>query len=80
MKTITVKLPPEVDAKLERTAAQLNKTKSVLVRLAIQELLKQPDLAGKLSAFDMVSEHCGALEGLPKDLSRAAKYMGGYGT
>ncbi len=79
MKTITVKIPPDVDAKLECTAAQLKKTKSVLVRLAIQELLNQPDLASKLSAFDMLSAHCGSLDKLPRDLSHSSKHMISYG-
>jgi len=41
-KTITVKLSPELDRNLERLSARLRKTKSVVVRLAIEELLRQP--------------------------------------
>lgn len=79
MKTITVKLPPGLDSKLERLAGKLKKTKSVVVRLAIEELLRSPDLDGKLSAFDMLKGFSGILEGLPKDLSCVESYLDGYG-
>ena len=78
-KTITTKLPLSLDRQLEKLAARLKKTKSVVVRLAIQELLRQPDLEFKLSAYEVLSEFEGSISGLPEDLSKNTKYMKGYG-
>ena len=78
-KTITVKLPPNLDRQLEKLSLRIKKTKSVVVRLAIQELLRQPDLEFKLSAYEMLSEFAGSIGELPADLSENAKYMKGYG-
>lgn len=78
-KTITVKLPLELDRHLERLASRLNKTKSLLVRLAIEELLRQPEAESKLSAFEALSGYAGILTGLPANLAEASKQLKGYG-
>ena len=75
MKTITVKLPPELDDKLEALARKINKTKSVVVRLALEEILRRP---GGPSAHDLLENFCGRI-GTTKDLSTNQKYMSDYG-
>ena len=79
MKTVTVKLSPELDHKVERLAAKLKRTKSVIIRLALEELVRRRDLAEKLSAFSMIEPYLGVLEDLPPSLSLAESHMKGYG-
>jgi len=78
-KTITVKLSPELGRNLERLSARLRKTKSVVVRLAIEELLRQPGAETKLSAFEVLSEFAGSLSGLDEDVSYNSKHLNAYG-
>lgn len=78
-KTITVKLSPALDSKLEQLAANLKKTKSLLVRLAIEELLRQPKISNKLSPYTLLAEYAGSLTSLPSDLSSSSKHLEGYG-
>lgn len=79
MKTVTVKLPLELNKRLDTVAARLKKTKSVLIRLAIQELLQQPDIASKVSAYEVLADYCGVVNGMPSDLSSSKSYLEGYG-
>ena len=78
-KTITVKLSPALDSKLEQLAANLKKTKSLVVRLAIQELLRQPKISNRLSSYTLLAEYAGSLTSLPADLSSSSKHLEGYG-
>ena len=79
MKTITVKLPPALDSKLEALARKAKKTKSVVVRLALEQLLREHNAAEMFSAHDLLSDFCGTVEGKTKDLSYAARHMDDYG-
>jgi len=79
MKTMTLKLPAELSDRLDALARKLKKNKSILVRLALQELLRQPEMADKLSAHDLLSPYIGTVKGLPKNLSSAANDLDGYG-
>ena len=47
MKTLTVKVPDDLDRELERAAGERGASKSVLVRLAIRELLDRSAEAGQ---------------------------------
>jgi predicted DNA-binding protein len=79
MKTISVKLPPDLNAKLDALSKRLGKSKSILIRLALSELLRNPDMSDKLSAHELLRPYIGAVAGLPSDLSFVANNLKGYG-
>ena len=79
MKTISIKLPEELNTKVERLAALLKNTKSMVVRLAIQELFRKKQPEESFSAFSLLEPYCGILKDLPADLSSAKDRMKGYG-
>ena len=81
MKTISLKLPPGLHARLERAARQTKQSKSHLVRAAIEKFLDQkPRSMPKrpLSALELAGDLVGCVAG-PGDLATNPKYMKGYG-
>ena len=88
MKTLTVKVPEELDVKLGAIAAQRNESKSALIRAAIEDLVgadetpmsNAPPKGGekKVSCLDLAGDLSGCLEGA-EDLSYNKKYLRGYG-
>lgn len=78
MKTISLKLPDPLHAKLERLAKSRKRTKSDVVREALEQMLNGSTAAKPLSVLDLAGDLAGCLEG-PGDLSTNPKYMEGYG-
>jgi predicted DNA-binding protein len=87
MKTLSVKLPDALDARLRATARRLGKSKSAVMKEALESYLKGTN--GKQAAkaastrhgptvADLVGDLLGSLEG-PGDLSYNKKYMEGFG-
>jgi predicted DNA-binding protein len=79
MSTITVKLTPSLYRQLEKLSSRLKKRKSVVVRLAIEELLRQTDLKSKFSAYDLLAKYVGSVRGLDSRISEDSKDLEGYG-
>ena len=79
MKTISLKLPVALYAKLDRAAKRVNQSKSEVVRSAIERFLEN-GLAElrPISALELAGDLAGCAEG-PSDLSTNPKYMEGYG-
>ena len=75
MKTLSLKLPPELSFKLHRAAKQRGQSKSEVVRAALEQFLngERP-----MSALELAGDLVGGGEG-PGDLSTNPKYMEGYG-
>ena len=75
MKTISLKLPSDLDFKLERAARKRRQSKSEVVRAALEQFLngERP-----MSALELAGDLVGCGEG-PGDLSTNPKYMEGYG-
>jgi predicted DNA-binding protein len=75
MKTLSLKLPPELRFKLERAAKQRGESKSEVVRAALEQFLngERP-----MSALELAGDLVGRGEG-PGDLSTNPKYMEGFG-
>jgi metal-responsive CopG/Arc/MetJ family transcriptional regulator len=75
MKTISLKLPPELGLRLERAAKKRGQTKSEVVRAALEHYLngERP-----ISALELAGDLVGCASG-PGDLSTNAKYMEGFG-
>lgn len=79
MKTVTVKLPATLNARLDRAAKQRGQTKSDVVREAIESLLNGlRETRPARSALDLAGDLVGSIEG-PGDLSTNPKYLEGLG-
>ena len=78
MKTISLKLPDPLHAKLERLAKSQKQTKTNIVRNALEQMLNGTPAAKPLSALDLAGDLAGCLDG-PSDLSTNRKYMEGFG-
>lgn len=77
MRTISLKLPDEVDAKLEAQARRTGRTKSAITREALSRFLEE-DVATGVSCLDLVRDLVGTARG-PGDLSSNKKFLRGYG-
>jgi predicted transcriptional regulator len=75
---LTVKVPDDLDRELERAAGERGASKSVLVRLAIRELLDRNAEAGQGSFLDAASDLAGVTEA-PADLSSNSRHLDEYG-
>ena len=78
MKTLTVKIPEELEAKLERLVAQRGGSKSALIRAALEELTISADKVQPHSCLDLARDLLGQADG-PADLSYNKKHLKGYG-
>lgn len=74
MRTISFKLPADLDDALGELARQRRSTKSELVREGLEAFTKRKRLSVTASAGSLV----GSLDG-PRDLSTGGRYMAGYG-
>jgi predicted transcriptional regulator len=78
MKTLSLKLPDELDARISAIARQRRSSKSEVVRNALDAYLTKETMPQKGSALDLAGDLVGSLEG-PGDLSHHDKHMRGYG-
>jgi hypothetical protein len=79
MKTVSLKLSPRLNAKLDRAAKQRRQSKSEIVREALEQFLNGPPVGKRpLSALELAGDLVGCAEG-PGDLSTNPKYMEGFG-
>jgi len=71
MKTLTVRLPPELVAQIEAESRERKLSKSDVVRerLTLAANARHRDTA----AFDAIADLVGSVEGLPSDLSTRKK-------
>ena len=74
MRTVSFKLPPELDDALDELARSRGASRSALVREALEALAKGKRRSVTALAGDLV----GSLEGAT-DLATNKKYMSGYG-
>jgi predicted transcriptional regulator len=78
MATLTVKLPPNLAARLETLVRRRKLKKSALVREAIERLVSEDSRPTQGSFLELAADLAGIYEG-PKDLSSNPKHMRGYG-
>ena len=78
MKTLTVKVPEELDLKLAAVAAKRGESKSHLIRTAINSILITNEAITHNSCLDMAKDLVGSVEG-SSDLSYNKKHLKGYG-
>lgn len=79
MRTISLKLPEDLIADLQREAKARRVTKSGLVRESIEAALHSRSSHGAASCYDLARDLAGAVKGLPRDLASNRKYMDGFG-
>jgi hypothetical protein len=79
MKTLSLKLPDEIDARLTALARRRGASKSEIVRGALEVYLESGGAPAKGSVLDLAGPLVGSLEG-PRDLSCRKEYLEGYGT
>jgi Arc/MetJ-type ribon-helix-helix transcriptional regulator len=78
MKTLSVKVPEELDLKLNAVAARRRESKSALIRAALDHIVKSSDAITPNSCLDLAKDLNGSVEG-PSDLSYNKKHLKGYG-
>ena len=76
MRTISLKLPDEIDTRLTARARALGKTKSALTRDALARFLAAEPVSG--TCLDLVRDLVGTARG-PGDLASNKKHLRGYG-
>ena len=79
MTTITCKLPEKLAAQLDTQARVERRSKSALVREALEERLKARRRRAPVTAYDLVKHLCGSLKGGASDLATNPKHMKGFG-
>ncbi|MBI3465118.1 MAG: ribbon-helix-helix protein, CopG family [Planctomycetes bacterium] len=78
MKTISLKLPSGLSARLDRAAKRRGQTKSEIVRSALEQYLNGEHAVPPGSMLEAALPWIGCVEG-PGDLSTNPKYMEGFG-
>jgi predicted DNA-binding protein len=76
--TISLKLPPPLDARLKAIAEKRRISKSAYIRSLLEEGLKREKV--KPSAYDLLKDVIGCFDSGASDKSTNPKYMKGYGT
>lgn len=79
MRTISLKLPDDLLAQLDREARARRMTKSSLVRESLASVLSKKSSANAPSCYDMARDLAGSVRGLPEDLTVNPEYMQGFG-
>jgi metal-responsive CopG/Arc/MetJ family transcriptional regulator len=78
MKTLTVKVPEDLDLKLAATAAKRGESKSDLIRTALESIVNANEAITPNSCLDLAKDIVGSVEG-PSDLSYSKEHLKGYG-
>lgn len=78
MKTISLKIPQALDARVSAVARRRRMSKSALIRQALAAFVARPNGRREVSALEAAGDLVGCLEG-PGDLSFNPKYMKDYG-
>ncbi|MEW6486358.1 MAG: ribbon-helix-helix protein, CopG family [Thermodesulfobacteriota bacterium] len=78
MKTLSLKIPDDLDAKLDTAVSRRGGTKSALTRQALEAFLREGERAAQGSVLDLAADLAGSLEG-PPDLSCNEDHLEGYG-
>ena len=79
MRTISLKLPNDLLAELEREAKARRVTKSALVRDSLERALRQRPRQAADSCYDLALDLAGSVKGLPRDLADNPEYMERFG-
>jgi hypothetical protein len=78
MKNISLKLPDDLHAKLNRLSKDRGAAKSDIIREALETYFANGKKGARVSCLDLARDLAGSVEG-PPDLATNPKYMRGYG-
>jgi hypothetical protein len=78
MPTITLKISPSLAARLNGAVRRGRRSRSALVREALEAQLTRSEKAAPGSCYDLARDLAGCLEG-PADLSSNRRHLRGYG-
>ena len=78
MKTVALKLPEALLAKIDSTARQRGETRSALMRQALEDLVTEQGTGDAVSCLELARDLSGCVQG-PGTLSASPKQMKGYG-
>lgn len=78
MKTVSIKLPPELDSRLSALVVQSKTTRSRLIRQIVERHLLETRTA-KDSALARAGELVGSVRRAPRDLSTHPRHLKGFG-
>jgi predicted DNA-binding protein len=79
MTTVTVKLPTELDLRLEAEAKRKRTSKSAVIRQLVEDGLRANGRRAVHSCYELAKDLCGSIKGAPRDLSTNKKYLEGFG-
>ena len=74
MNTVSLKLPDALHKRLEETASRSGRSKSAILREALEHYLDRTEPAAKGSVYDLLRDVVGSVEG-PSDLSTNARHL-----
>ena len=78
MRTISLKLPEDLVADLQREAKARRVTMSALMRESLEAALRR-SARRAASCYDLARDLAGTVKGLPRDLASNPKNMEGFG-
>lgn len=78
MRSLSIKIPEQLDNQLSAACRRRREKKSEVVRAAIEQFLSSADLASGESCLDLANDLAGSICG-SVDLSFNKKHMSGYG-
>lgn len=79
MTTITCKLPEALAAQLTSLAREERRSKSAILRDALEDRLKAREKAPMVTALSLVKHLCGVMQGEPADLATNPQHMRDFG-
>jgi metal-responsive CopG/Arc/MetJ family transcriptional regulator len=79
MRTITCKVSEKLAAQLDSVARAEHRSKSAVVREALEDRFKTKHRRGVVSGYDLVKHLCGSIKGGPTDLATNPAHMKGFG-
>jgi metal-responsive CopG/Arc/MetJ family transcriptional regulator len=79
MTTITCKIPEKLEAEMNAIVEKRGISKSEFVRESIQQQIHEQKKRVKLSAYEVMKEACGIIQGGPRDLATNPKHLKGFG-
>ncbi len=78
MSTVSLKLPDALHRRLAATATRSRRSKSAIIREALERYLDEVEPAPAGSVYDLLRDLIGSVEG-PKDLSTNPRHLKGLG-
>jgi predicted DNA-binding protein len=76
---VSIRLPADVLAELDRRARKHHKARSELIRDALIAFVELPDGVLSMPPVERVRDLIGAMKGLPRDLASNPRHLAGLG-